>query len=277
MKFQPLQLGRRPEHFSHPLKSGRRSPFPGRSPAPACSQVWQWKNCAAPCAEKRERNHRTQIAADADDLRSLANQIKSVAEEHSRVNPLKNLESGAVKKKRVLMVKQLFEDQRWEDVLERLKTRQIPSEQIGHAIVKLGKPFDSTRILAAKSTVALYLDYNDSWARHEAMWFLTAWGKFKEYQPALIRALQTDPDLDNRSFAATSLGRLQEGTGDKDAVAALKAAVEDETQDQLVRLYAYGALIQVVNGASGDAYSPHEHNLSDVDWEWVRSLAKTTS
>jgi hypothetical protein len=173
------------------------------------------------------------------------------------------------------MVKQLFEDQRWEDVLERLKTRQIPSEQIGHAIVKLGKPFDRTRILAAKSTVALYLDHNDSWARHEAMWFLTAWGKFKEYQPALIRALQTDPDLDNRSFAATSLGRLQEGTGEEDAVAALKAAIEDETQDQLVRLYAYGALMEVVNGASGAAYSPHEHKLSDIDWGWIRSLPQT--
>lgn len=175
------------------------------------------------------------------------------------------------------MVEDIFHNQRWEDVLERLKNRQIPPEQIGHAIVKLGKPFDRARILAAKDTVALYLDHNDSWVRHEAMWFLTTWGKLREYQPALIRALRTDPEPDNRSFATTCLGRLQEGTGDADAVAALKAAVEDQTLDQLVRLYAYGALLQVVKGISDLAYSPNEHKLLDIDWEWVRSLSQTTA
>jgi hypothetical protein len=175
------------------------------------------------------------------------------------------------------MVQEFLDGQRWEDVLERLKNHQIPPEQISHAIVNLGKPFDRARILAAKDTVALYLDHSDNWVRHEAMWFLTAWGKLKEYQAAVIRALRTDPDPDNRSFAATCLGRLQEGTGDADAVAALKAVVEDETQEQLVRLYAYGALLQVVNGVSGAAYSPHEHKLSDIDWGWVRSLSRTTT
>ena len=174
------------------------------------------------------------------------------------------------------MLKQFFERGSWEDLLERLKKREIPADQIGHAIVKLGKPFDQARILAAKNTVAYYLNHNNNWARHEAMWFLTSWGKLKEYQPSLIRALKTDPDLDNRSFAATCLGRLQEGTSDADAMAALKAAVLDETQDSLVRLYAYGALLQVVDGVSGSAYSPHEHKLSDVDWEWVRSVPKPT-
>ena len=131
------------------------------------------------------------------------------------------------------MAEALFRDDRWEDTLERLKKRQIPPEQIGPAIVKLGKPFDQARILAAKDTVALYLDHVDSWVRHEAMWFLTAWGRLKEYEPALIRALRTDPDLDNRSFAATCLGRLQEGTGDANSVAALRSAVEDETLDYI--------------------------------------------
>jgi hypothetical protein len=73
--------------------------------------------------------------------------------------------------------------QSWDDVLDQLKNGRIPLEQIGPAIVKLGKPFEPARILAAKDTVALYLDHTDSWVRHEAMWFLTAWGRLKEYQP----------------------------------------------------------------------------------------------
>lgn len=170
------------------------------------------------------------------------------------------------------MVEELFRDQRWEDVLDRLKRGQIPPDQIGHAIVKLGKPFDQTRIRAAKDTVAPYLDHSDSWVRHEAMWFLAAWGRLKEYQPALIRALRTDADLDNRSFAATCMGRLWQGTSDPEVVAALKTAVEDSDLDQLARLHAYGALLQVVKGISDLGYSPHEHKLSDVDWEWVSSL-----
>jgi hypothetical protein len=175
------------------------------------------------------------------------------------------------------MANNLFGEQGWEEVLERLKNRRIPRNEIAHAIVRLGKPFDQARILAAKDTVALLLDDSDSWVRHEAMWFLTTWGKLKEYQPALIRALRTDPDLDNRSFAATCLGRLQEGTSDADAVAALKAAVEEESMDQLVRLSAYGALLQVVKGISDLGFSPHDCTLSDIDWKWVRSLSQITA
>lgn len=174
------------------------------------------------------------------------------------------------------MSQEVFEGQKWEDVLERLKSREIPVEQIGSAIVWLAKPFNRTRILAAKDTVALYLDHPDSWVRHEAMWFFT-WGKVKEHKAALIRALRTDPDLDNRSFAATCLGRLQQGMADADAVSALKATIEDQTLDPLLRLYAYGALLQIVKGVSDLKYSPHEHTLSDIDLEWVRSLSPTTS
>lgn len=170
------------------------------------------------------------------------------------------------------MAEQLFQKQKWEDVLDRLKRGQIPPEDIGHAIVKIGKPFDQARILAAKDTVALYLDHNDSWVRHEAIWFLTSWGRLKEYQPALIRALQTDPDLDNRSFAASCLGRLFQGTNNAEVVAALKRTVQNADLEELPRLYAYGALLQVVKGISDSAYSPHKRKLSEVDWEWVGSV-----
>ena len=56
----------------------------------------------------------------------------------------------------------------WDDLLDQLKNGQIPHDQIGSTIVKLGKPFVSARIIAAKDTVALYLDHSDSWVRHEA-------------------------------------------------------------------------------------------------------------
>jgi HEAT repeat protein len=175
------------------------------------------------------------------------------------------------------MPEEVFRNQTWEDVRHRLKNREIPTEEIGSAIVKLGKPFDRTKILAAKDTVALYLDHTDSWARHEAMWFLASWARLKEYQPALILALRTDPEPDNRSYAATCLGRVQEGTGDRDAIAALSGVVEDENEHQLVRLYAYEALHQVVEGSAGPNYSPHEHKLSDVNWAWVRSVSRATT
>jgi hypothetical protein len=167
---------------------------------------------------------------------------------------------------------ELFRNQSWEDVFYRLKNGQIPDEEIGRAIVKLGKPFDQERILAAKDTVAHFLDHSDGWVRHEAIWFLTCWGKLRQFKPALIRALQTDPDLDNRGFAATCLGRLQQGTNDAETVAALKATVEDQNLDELVRLHAYRALLQAAKNISDLGSSPHEQTLSDVDWEWVSSL-----
>src|SRR6185437_5732427 len=135
------------------------------------------------------------------------------------------------------MDKDTLDDQTWDNTLGRLKSGQIPAEEIAHTIVRLGKPFDQSKIIAAKDTVAQFLNHPDSWVRHEAMWFLTAWGRLKEYQSALIQAIRTDPDVDNRSFAATCLGRLEEGTGEPNAVSALKSAVEDEILDPLLRLY----------------------------------------
>jgi len=52
------------------------------------------------------------------------------------------------------MLKQFSKDEKWQDLLERLKNRQIPADQIGHAIVNLGKPFDRAKMLASKDTVA---------------------------------------------------------------------------------------------------------------------------
>jgi HEAT repeat protein len=165
-----------------------------------------------------------------------------------------------------------FQNQPWQSVLEQLKSRTVPKQEVGSAIVRLGKPFDRARILAAKDVVAAYLNDPDDWIRHEAIWFLTCWGRLKEYQPAVIAALLHDSEPDNRSFAATCLGRLQEGTGNHDAASALKAAVENQAEEALVRLYAYGALLQVARGVSDTSFDPHDHKLSDIDWLWVRTL-----
>lgn len=165
-----------------------------------------------------------------------------------------------------------FSKQSWEDVFNALKRGELPPHLIGSAIVRLGKPLDQSRILAAKAVVASYLGHSDGWVRREAMWFLTSWGRLREYEPALILALREDSDPDNRSFAATCLGRIKEGTGERTAVAALKTVVEDEKEEELVRLHAYAALRQVVIGAPDGSQSPHDTKLADIDWGWVASL-----
>src|SRR5260370_18784441 len=91
----------------------------------------------------------------------------------------------------------LFRKRKWHEVLEKLRNKEIPTKEIGPAIVKLGKPFDPEKILTAKDVVATYLNHEDDWVRREAMWFLTSWGRLPEYRPALIRALREDPHLDN--------------------------------------------------------------------------------
>jgi hypothetical protein len=107
---------------------------------------------------------------------------------------------------------------KWNELLDRLKAEQIPSQEIGSAIVKLGKPFNKERILAAKDVVAAYLNHADAWVRHEAMWFLTSWGRLPEYQAALVHALRCDPDVDNRAYAASCLGTLRKGSKNPEAI-----------------------------------------------------------
>jgi hypothetical protein len=161
----------------------------------------------------------------------------------------------------------------WNDRLEKLRNNKVPPQEIGSAIVKLGKPFDQERILAAKDVVATYLNHEDAWVRREAMWFLTSWGRLPEYQPALLHALRHDPDVDNRGYAATCLATLNRGSKNPQVIAALKQALEDNQEDELTRKYAYRSLLEVVKGEPTSDFSPNDHKLSDVNWEWVKSLA----
>ncbi|HWZ46290.1 MAG TPA: HEAT repeat domain-containing protein [Candidatus Saccharimonadales bacterium] len=166
----------------------------------------------------------------------------------------------------------LFRKRKWNELLEKLRNKEIPVKEIGSAIVKLGKPFDKEKILAAKDVIAGYLNHEDDWVRREAMWFLTSWGRLPEYQPALIHALRCDPDLDNRSYAATCLGRLRKGSKNLEAIRVLKEALEDGQEDELVRKEAYSSLLEIVKDQPED-FRIHEKQLSDVDWDWVRSLS----
>ena len=166
----------------------------------------------------------------------------------------------------------LFRTRNWNKLLEKLRKNEIPPQEIGSAIVKLGKPFDQKKILAAKDVVAAYLNHENDWVRHEAMWFLTSWGRLPEYQPALVHALRHDPFVDNRSYAATCLGRLRKGSKDLEAIRALKEVLEDDKEDKTVRKEAYGSLLEIAKNQPED-FRTDEKQLSDIDWNWVSSLA----
>jgi len=159
----------------------------------------------------------------------------------------------------------------WESLLSKLSMGEVPDGEIGSAIVRLSKPLDRQRIEAAKPLILSYLNHHNEWARHEAMWFIR-WSGLLEEKPALIRALTNDPDPDNRGFAALCIANMLRGTGDKEAVDALKAKIQDGSEDSLVREHAYGALIEVVTNRSGSDFFVGKKNLDNVDWDWVTKL-----
>ncbi len=64
---------------------------------------------------------------------------------------------------------------------------------------------------------------------------------------------------------------MNKNTGDRQATLALADVVEDEKQDRLVRLSAYGAVL-AIGGRSGREFQSYEKSLDDVDWEWIRRI-----
>ncbi len=166
------------------------------------------------------------------------------------------------------------ETKAWNELLAKLKNKEIPTDQIGHTIVKLGKPFAQWKIQKAKTVVASYADHTDSRVRQEVLWFLTSWGKLREYEPLLIRALRHDSDEDNRNFAALFLAQLLRRSADREAIRALRQCVEDASEDRPVRLQAYASLLELVCGEIEHKFSSYEKELEDIDWNWVRSLGE---
>ncbi len=159
----------------------------------------------------------------------------------------------------------------WRLLLTRLGAGEVPDDQIGPTIVRLAKPFEEARVLAATDTTVRFLQHPDHWARHEAMWFVR-WAKLLDYVPALIRALQEDPEPDNRSYAAVCLAHLLMRTSDQKAIHALQKKVLNDSEEQLVRLNCYGALLEIASNRPGSIFFSGSASLEDVDFAWVRTL-----
>lgn len=169
-------------------------------------------------------------------------------------------------------MKSKLTNKEWEVLLRKLSAGELPHTEIGSAIAHLSKPLDRQRVAAAKDTVLRYLNHENSWARHEAMWFIR-WAGLREQKSALIDALRNDQDPDNRGYAAMCIAHLLNGTSDAESLNALKAAVLNENEDESVRKHAYGALIEITTNQSGSDFYYGEKTLQDLDWKWLSGLA----
>jgi hypothetical protein len=102
---------------------------------------------------------------------------------------------------------------------------------------------------------------------------LQAWaGKLNGLSQYQIFDRDSRSEVDNRSYAALCLAHLSSGNVDPEVVKILKESVQDEKEDKLVRLSAYGALLEIAKSESGFDFQAGDKNLSDIDWHWVESL-----
>ena len=166
----------------------------------------------------------------------------------------------------------------WQDVLDLLRQQKIPAEHIGHAIVRVGKPYDEFKSRVAKDVIATYLNHPNSWARREAMWFLASWYRMKEYEPSVARLLSKDSDEDNRAYAAACIGRLESGTKEINALRILASVVRNPTEALPVRASSYDAMKAVFDGqvaGSGEhnSYAQGTRTLEEIDFQWVNRIA----
>jgi HEAT repeat protein len=163
-------------------------------------------------------------------------------------------------------------EKKWTHLLTELKEGAIPDSEIGHAIVQLAKPLDANRVSRAKDTILSFLNHPNAWARHEAMWFIR-WADLHDSKAAIFRALNDDPDPDNRSYAALCLSMMLQGTHDSEAVVKLRAKLLDESEEELVRVACYAALLEITGKRSGMDFEAGTKGFQDIDWDWVRGLA----
>jgi hypothetical protein len=170
-----------------------------------------------------------------------------------------------------------LDDRNWNGLLHDLQHRRVPSESVHTAIVRLAKPYDEQRIWRAKDVVAYFLNDNDPWVRHEALWFLASWGRLTEYEPQAVEMMLHDPFEDNRGFAANCLGILRAKHGEGGTLDVLRVVVLNEREAEQVRVKAYAAMRKI---AGGDAplslvdlfdFEIGGKRLHDIDWSWVSS------
>jgi HEAT repeat protein len=162
-------------------------------------------------------------------------------------------------------------EKKWTQLLTELKEHAIPDSEIGNVIVALAKPSEANRISRAKDTILSFLNHPNAWARHEAMWFIS-WGGLHDSKAAIFRALNDDPDPDNRSYAALCLSQMLRGTNDSEAVVKLRAKLLDESEEKLVRVACYAALLEIAGQRSGTEFVAGMKGFQDIDWDWVRGL-----
>lgn len=148
----------------------------------------------------------------------------------------------------------------------------VDSEQICSAIVCIGKPYDSEVIEALAAIVGKYLDHPDHVVRHQAVWFLSSWGHLPEYASRIRDAACMDSEVDNRAFAAKSLGSILKLTKDPSLTRNLLAFVEDERETVEVRSSAYSGLLYAWNRDEAFAFLLGDKAISEVDREFIMKL-----
>lgn len=165
----------------------------------------------------------------------------------------------------------------WEEALEVLRTGRVPEELLHKAILRVGKTYDMDKLHTARHVIAQYLDHENPWVRHEAMFCLGVWGKLREFEPHIIRMMQDDPDPDNRGAAALCLGIMESGSKHAEGLKALARVALKATEEDTVRLTAYGAMLEVWHGGieRNWPYQMGDRTLQEVDWTWVRSFDTT--
>jgi hypothetical protein len=162
-------------------------------------------------------------------------------------------------------------EKKWTHLLTELKTGAIPESDIGHVIVQLAKPLDENLVSRAKGTILSFLNHPNAWVRHEAMWFIR-WAGLLDFKEAIYRALQDDPDPDNRDYAALCLSHMLGGSHDSEAVAKLKAKLLDESEEKHFRVGCYAALLEIARNCSSTKFVAGMKGFQDIDWDWVRGL-----
>jgi hypothetical protein len=159
-----------------------------------------------------------------------------------------------------------------------LESGTTESNKICHAIVEIGKPYDSKIIAEHASLVATYLNHPDCLVRHEAIWYLGSWGHLPEYVPQLLAAADGDLDPDNRAFATRSLGTILRHKKDRSLTGYLLDVIDNEREEADVRLwsYSYSGLLYAWNRPDDFAVGINARPISEVDQDFVDQLKKWT-
>ena len=144
-------------------------------------------------------------------------------------------------------------------------------DEICGSIGVIGKPYDANVIQAHAALVAAYLDHIDHVVRHQALWLLGSWGHLASYAARIHDAAHSDPDIYNRAFAAKGLGSILRQEKDPALAKNLLAFIEDEEEEDEVRLSAYSGLLYAWNRPDF-AFLTGEKTISEVDSKFLLQL-----